>query len=101
MFEGRLAAWGGIEASLNADGQTDLVVGVIASGNYFDVLGVRAALGRLLSPSDDVTPGAHPVAVISYRLWRGGVNGGAGGGGGGGPFHRPPLPPPRAPPPKG
>src|SRR5260221_5244532 len=98
-FEGRLAAWGGIEASLNADGQTDLVVGVIASGNYFDVLGVRAALGRLLSPSDDVTPGAHPVAVISYRLWRGRGHGEAGGRGGGGPFFSPRLSPRRGAPP--
>jgi macrolide transport system ATP-binding/permease protein len=77
-FEGRLAAWGGIVASLNAAGQTELVVGVIATGNFFEVLGVRAALGRLLSPSDDVTPGAHPVAVISHRLWQGRFNGEAG-----------------------
>ncbi len=37
----------------------------IVTGNYFQVLGVRAAAGRLLSPNDDRTPGAHPVAVIS------------------------------------
>ncbi len=74
-FEGRLAAWGGIVASMNAAGQTELVFGVIATGNYFDVLGVRAALGRLLSPGDDLTPGAHPVAVISHRLWHGRFNG--------------------------
>jgi predicted permease len=75
MFEGRLAAWGGITASLNASGQTELVVGIIATGNYFEVLGVRPQIGRLLSPSDDVTPGAHPVVVISYRLWQGRFNG--------------------------
>jgi predicted permease len=75
MFEGRLAAWGGITASLNAAGQAELVVGIIATGNYFGVLGVQPEIGRLLSPSDDVTPGAHPVAVISYRLWRGRFNG--------------------------
>jgi predicted permease len=77
-FEGRLAAWGGIVASLNTGGQTELVVGVIATGNFFEVLGVRAAVGRLLSPSDDVTPGAHPVAVISHRLWQARFNGEAG-----------------------
>jgi putative ABC transport system permease protein len=40
------------------------------SGNYFSVLGVDAALGRLFTGEDDRTPGGHPVAVISYDLWR-------------------------------
>ena len=65
-----LAAWGGLTASLNADGETDLVSGVIVTGNFFDLLGITAERGRLLSPSDDVTPGGHPVAVISHRLWQ-------------------------------
>jgi predicted permease len=68
-FDG-LMAWGGITASLNRDGQADLVGGVIVTGNYFQVLGVRPALGRLLAPSDDQAPGAHPVAVISHGLWQ-------------------------------
>jgi hypothetical protein len=68
VFDG-FAAWGGIIASLNADGATDLVDGVIVTGNFFDVLGVRAARGRLISVADDVTPGAHPVAVISHDFW--------------------------------
>ena len=70
-----LAAWGGITASLNADGDTDLVSGVIVTGNFFDLLGLTAEKGRLLSTSDDVTPGAHPVAVISHRLWQTRFNG--------------------------
>jgi putative ABC transport system permease protein len=69
LFDG-LAAWGGITASLSTGGETDLATGVIVTGNYFDVLGVRPALGRLLAPSDDVTPGAHPVAVVSHGFWR-------------------------------
>jgi predicted permease len=64
------AAWSSITASLNADNMTDLVNGVIVSGNFFDVLGITAGQGRLLSPSDDVTPGAHPVAAISHELWQ-------------------------------
>jgi predicted permease len=40
------------------------------SGNYFTVLGVTAALGRLFTEDDNRTPGAHPVAVLSYDLWR-------------------------------
>ncbi len=39
------------------------------SGNYFRVLGVRSAAGRMISPQDDTDPGQHAVAVISYRLW--------------------------------
>ncbi len=65
-----LAAWGGITASLNAEGDTDLVSGVIVTGNFFDVLGLAAERGRLLSMADDVTPMAHPVVVISHRLWQ-------------------------------
>jgi len=65
-----LAAWGGITASLNADGETDLVAGNIVTGNFFETLGTTAATGRLLGPADDVTVGGHPVAVISDRLWR-------------------------------
>jgi macrolide transport system ATP-binding/permease protein len=64
-----LAAWGGIAASLNADGKTDLVSGAIVTGNFFDVLGITAERGRLLAVSDDVTPGGHPVAVIGHDLW--------------------------------
>ena len=39
------------------------------SGNAFNVLGVTAAIGRVLQPSDDVTPGAHAVAVVSHAFW--------------------------------
>jgi macrolide transport system ATP-binding/permease protein len=46
------------------------VKGALVSGNYFDLFGVRAAQGRLLQASDDEVEGAHPVAVISERLWR-------------------------------
>jgi len=44
--------------------QTDLV-----SGNYFTMLGVLPAIGRLFTESDDVAPGGHPVAVLSYSSW--------------------------------
>ena len=44
---------------------TDLV-----SGTFFNTLGVNPLLGRLLTASDDQTPGAHPVAVASYSWWR-------------------------------
>ncbi len=41
----------------------------LVSGNYFQVLGVRAAAGRLLLPSDDL-PAASPTAVLSFAFWR-------------------------------
>ena len=69
VFDG-LIAWGGITASINSNDQTDQVSGAIVSGNFFDVIGVRAQLGRLLSTEDDKTPGAHPVVVISQGLWK-------------------------------
>jgi predicted permease len=65
-----LAGWGGIVASLHAGDSAELVSGLIVTGNFFDVLGVRPALGRLLAPSDDVTPGAHPVVAISHDFWQ-------------------------------
>ncbi len=43
--------------------------GEFVSGNYFAMFGIRAYAGRLLTGSDD-RPGAPPVAVMSYRLWR-------------------------------
>jgi putative ABC transport system permease protein len=41
----------------------------IVSGNYFSVLGVGPARGRLLSQTDDTAPGANPVAVLSHHYW--------------------------------
>ena len=52
------------------EGRSERVNGDIVSGNYFDVLGVRPALGRVFNDSDDRTPGAHPVAVLSYGFWQ-------------------------------
>ena len=40
-----------------------------ASGNYFSTLGVPPMIGRTLSPDDNLLPGSHPVAVISYAYW--------------------------------
>ena len=54
---------------LSAGGATERVEGERVTGDYFDVLGVTAAAGRLLSAADDL-PTAEPVAVISARLWR-------------------------------
>ena len=69
VFDG-LIAWGGITASLNSNDQSDLVSGAVVTGNYFQVLGVGAEKGRVITPEDDLTPGAHPVVVVSHGLWQ-------------------------------
>ena len=51
-------------------GRSERVSGDLVSGNYFDVLGVRPALGRVFNAADDKTPGAHPVAVLSHGFWQ-------------------------------
>ena len=56
-------------ASIAAGDRTAFEQGVLVSGSYFGVLGLAPAAGRLLGPADDVTPGAHPVAVLSHGYW--------------------------------
>ena len=45
--------------------------GLLATGNYFDVLGVQPLMGRFFHPADDLHVGASPYAVLSYNAWRG------------------------------
>ncbi len=56
--------------SVSHDGVNEKLWGYIVTGNYFEVLGVKAALGRAISPHDDRLPGAHPVTVLSYQYWQ-------------------------------
>jgi predicted permease len=44
--------------------------GYEVSGNYFEGLGIKPALGRFFGPSEDTKPGANPVIVLSYREWQ-------------------------------
>jgi predicted permease len=55
--------------NLTIDGATRRAIASIVSGNYFDVLGVRPSMGRLLSEEDDRVRSGHPVAVLSYGFW--------------------------------
>ena len=57
-------------ATVGVDSQTDVVSAELVSGNYFPMLGIGAALGRVFSAADDLRPGAHPYAVISYAYWQ-------------------------------
>ena len=56
--------------SLGLGNRGERVMGELVTGNYFSVLGVRTSLGRPLQASDDVSPGRHPVVVISDGLWK-------------------------------
>ena len=56
-------------AAVKAGDRSRMALGEIVTGNYFQVLGVSAAVGRTLLPEDDRT-GAPRVAVISHALWR-------------------------------
>ena len=49
--------------------QTDQADGVLVSGTFFQVLGLRPAAGRLFISDDDVTPGGHPVVVLGHGFW--------------------------------
>ena len=51
------------------DDLTEMVFGDAVTGNYFEVLGVAAALGRTFLPEDDA-PGAQPVAILGYGFWK-------------------------------
>jgi len=55
--------------SLGGRDAAERVYGTMVSGNYFTVLGTRAAYGRTLEDRDDQAAGANPVAVISHELW--------------------------------
>jgi predicted permease len=56
-------------ANLAFGGQTMTGEGVLVSGNYFPLLGLQPALGRLLNSNDDQKVGESPVVVLSYPYW--------------------------------
>ena len=57
-------------ANVGTGAETQRLTVELVSGNYFEVLGVEAALGRTLTADDDRQPGAHPVAVLSHECWQ-------------------------------
>ena len=61
----RLVMNGPESSNQTGDAEVQLI-----SGNYFQVLGINAFIGRTLTDADNQVPGAHPVAVLSYRFWQ-------------------------------
>jgi macrolide transport system ATP-binding/permease protein len=59
-----------VPVNLSRDSVNERVWGYLATGNYFEVLGVKPALGRFFTPEDDKASGAHPIAVLTYDCWQ-------------------------------
>jgi predicted permease len=68
VFSGVIARSGAAVTALY-QGNAESVEGAVVSGNFFGVLGVKAAAGRLFTPADDDAPMAHPVTVLSHSYW--------------------------------
>jgi predicted permease len=69
VFYGLLARFA-TQASVSGQGQTELAHAELVTGNYFEVLGVPSAFGRLFNSQDETAPGANPVVVLSYGYWQ-------------------------------
>ena len=61
--------FGGRPMSLGTDGTSERVIGTMVSGNYFDVLGTTAVLGRFFRADEDQVAGERAVVVLSHALW--------------------------------
>jgi macrolide transport system ATP-binding/permease protein len=68
-FSGLMGS-GYVDVNLGRGRNARQVFAELVTGNYFQVLGVQAQLGRTLLPSDEIAPGRHPVVVLSDGLWR-------------------------------
>jgi predicted permease len=68
VFTGLLARYH-LQVNVAGEGQSQLAEGELVTGNYFQVLGVRPFLGRVLTVQDETAPGANPVTVLSYGYW--------------------------------
>jgi putative ABC transport system permease protein len=56
--------------TLGIGNRAQRATGSIVSANYFEALGVHPVLGRGFQPAEEIGRNAHPVTVISYRLWK-------------------------------
>ena len=65
------AAWHQASISIGVGDSRVPVRAVGVTGEYFNMLGARAALGRTLLPDDDRPPVGAPIAVLSHAMWRG------------------------------
>ncbi|HEY7515234.1 MAG TPA: ABC transporter permease [Vicinamibacteria bacterium] len=68
VFDGVLGQFS-TSVHLTVGKETENVRGDLVSGNFFEVLGLSPAAGRLFTPDDEKTPGGHPVVVLSHGYW--------------------------------
>ena len=73
-FSAVTALGGDVGVNLRGNGPASFVRGELVSGEFFETLGVEAALGRTFGPSDD-TPGSPPVVELSYGYWQSAFSG--------------------------
>ena len=69
LFDGAIAR-AHVPLSVASGGVAERAGGDLVSGNFFSVLGIGPALGRVLVLEDDRVPGASPVAVLTYGYWQ-------------------------------
>jgi predicted permease len=69
VFSSVAAFAGPVQLALSGNGAPSTVQVVLATGDYFSTVQVRAALGRTIAPSDD-TAAASPIAVLAYGYWK-------------------------------
>ena len=55
---------------IDGDSGVNVVFAEVVTGSYFPTIGVDAFLGRTILPEDDVSPGAHPVIMLSHGYWQ-------------------------------
>src|SRR5580658_2104830 len=69
VFDGMMCRYR-LNYTLSFGAQSEVITGELVSGNYFPLLGLHAAAGRLFTAADDLSQGASPYAVISYAYWQ-------------------------------
>ena len=69
VFEG-VGARFATALNLSYNNRSERVSAELVSGTWFDTLGLSTALGRGLTPGDNLLPGAHPVCVLTYDYWQ-------------------------------
>ena len=70
VFSGLLACFPYVDVNVAWQGKPERAVSELVSGNFFQVLGARAAIGRVFTPGDETVPAANPVTVLSYAYWQ-------------------------------
>jgi len=64
-----LAAYDGMQANLTGHGEPQRLIGMRATGHYFDVFGIKPVLGRFFAPEEDAL-GKNHVVVLSHPCWQ-------------------------------